>query len=656
MSDQKKRIIELPTASAIPDTAYFAIDSVVDPDDSNTGARKVLTSNFKSYKEVTQAEYDALPDSKLTDGILYAISDGEVNIVNDVEVNGTSVVTDGVAEVTVPEDASDLSYDNTDSGLTATNVQDAIDEVVENGGNVDDVKVDGVSVVDENKVAQINLSAQTMVGSVSGLPQPIATFSDGANLPLKELVVGIEPVQDLHGYDYPWPPGGGKNKFNPSSYSGISYYTINSDESITVIGSDGGSWDSRPVISLKAGTYTVSYVATAGNLRVKTSIDSYSAEQTVTVSTPYTFTLSEDGGCKFKIGLSAGTYPITVKIQLESGSSATSWTPYSNECPISGWSQVKVTRCGKNLFNTNSDGIKTNRAIRMANATEQEPLGSMITISGYNALEYYVPVLSSTKYTISLPYSYTATAVGLAFYSDKGIDYFISGISLSSLKSLYTFTTPNNAKYIRFCWKNNNGNGVVLNQGETITTDSYTGNDFIIQLGDTYYGATLDVVGGVLTIDRVTRTFTENDTIVVGGSGNCVYINDSFPNVPTTEIATDYMSDRLAYQVGATYTNLGTGKFRLINVSSTNTRFIFKPFDETCTEQNVTTWLTSNHIQVVSKLATPISVTLTETEIEALEGVNNIYADSGQINELSYIRDASTTINQILARLDALES
>lgn len=61
--------------------------------------------------ELTQAEYDALPASKLTDGVSYYIKDGE----SAPSANRFS--------------ASGISYDNTDSGLSATNVQDAVDSL-----------------------------------------------------------------------------------------------------------------------------------------------------------------------------------------------------------------------------------------------------------------------------------------------------------------------------------------------------------------------------------------------------------------------------------------------------------------------------------------------------------------------------------------------
>lgn len=62
---------------------------------------------------LTQAQYDALPASKATDGVIYKIY---------AEESG---------DVTI--DADNVDYDNTTSGLTADNVQDAIDEIIETG-------------------------------------------------------------------------------------------------------------------------------------------------------------------------------------------------------------------------------------------------------------------------------------------------------------------------------------------------------------------------------------------------------------------------------------------------------------------------------------------------------------------------------------------
>ena len=67
----------------------------------------VGAGNGGSVVYLTQAEYDALPDSKLTNNIEYRITDGDM----------------GVAT------ASNLSYDNSFSSLEAVSVQGAIDEL-----------------------------------------------------------------------------------------------------------------------------------------------------------------------------------------------------------------------------------------------------------------------------------------------------------------------------------------------------------------------------------------------------------------------------------------------------------------------------------------------------------------------------------------------
>lgn len=59
--------IEMPTPPTIP------IEDVEVNGESVVNAQKV--AEIKSYKEVTQAQYEALPDTKLTDGVMYCIKD-----------------------------------------------------------------------------------------------------------------------------------------------------------------------------------------------------------------------------------------------------------------------------------------------------------------------------------------------------------------------------------------------------------------------------------------------------------------------------------------------------------------------------------------------------------------------------------------------------
>lgn len=77
---------------------------------SVNGITPDTNKNVQVDVELTQAQYDALPASKMSDNVNYFITDG---------LNHTT----GVVS------AENVIYDNTSSGMTATNVQGAVDEL-----------------------------------------------------------------------------------------------------------------------------------------------------------------------------------------------------------------------------------------------------------------------------------------------------------------------------------------------------------------------------------------------------------------------------------------------------------------------------------------------------------------------------------------------
>lgn len=94
--------------------------------------------------------------------------------------------------------ASEVSYDNTDSGMTATNVQDAIDELK---GEIEDIpsveaNPQGAATEELTKIGIggtiYEIDSEEITGEASGA---IASFADGSANPLKSLVVDINPVQ-----------------------------------------------------------------------------------------------------------------------------------------------------------------------------------------------------------------------------------------------------------------------------------------------------------------------------------------------------------------------------------------------------------------------------------------------------------------------------
>lgn len=83
--------------------------------------------------EMTKAEYDALPEAKKMDGTVYMITD---------DTGGW--------------EAENSVYDNSQSGLTATNVQDALDEIVTS------------TIPDLNKIITIPLTINSQGATGSG--------------------------------------------------------------------------------------------------------------------------------------------------------------------------------------------------------------------------------------------------------------------------------------------------------------------------------------------------------------------------------------------------------------------------------------------------------------------------------------------------------
>ena len=121
--------------------------------------------------------------------------------------------------------------------LAVYNVGGALKKIYEDmaeSDQIDDIVADDVSLIDENKVA--DLTPLAMIGTASG---DIASFAEGSGLPFKSLVVNIEPQQDLHGYDAPWVGGAGKNKLvypyyhTTRTHNGVTY-TDNGNGTITL--------------------------------------------------------------------------------------------------------------------------------------------------------------------------------------------------------------------------------------------------------------------------------------------------------------------------------------------------------------------------------------------------------------------------------------
>lgn len=189
-----------------------------------------------------------------------------------------------------------------------------------------------------------------------------ASFSDGADgVPVSELIVDIEAVQDLHDYDKPWVGGAYKNKYKMRTTSAtVNGITVipNSDQTVQLSGTATGGATSIPlcdnlseistlfgnggtfILSLKEGTYggtlnvSIAYVETQGG------VTKYLLPNTPTEIPAGSIVSSSN------LYVASGTTVQSLShfaMQLESGSTATSYAPYSNICPITGHDSGLIT-------------------------------------------------------------------------------------------------------------------------------------------------------------------------------------------------------------------------------------------------------------------------------------------------------------------------
>ena len=163
-------------------------------------------------------------------------------------------------------------------------------------------------------------------------------------------------MQDLHGQDAPYPAGGGKNKLKNNLTTGTNKgitFTLNSDGTVSVFGTnDGTSYSSKQINTAFQTENGVSYTMSGG-----VNSDVFIRNVTAGVSaTDSSVTFTGDGNTHhIEIRVSkdyaiTGTVTIKPMICLSSATDPSTFAPYSNICPISGWTGCNVSRTGKNLI------------------------------------------------------------------------------------------------------------------------------------------------------------------------------------------------------------------------------------------------------------------------------------------------------------------
>jgi hypothetical protein len=495
---------------------------------------------------------------------------------------------------------------------------------------------------DPGEVTMSQLSALLPTDTASG---SIASFPDGTDLfSALSVKAQIEPIQDLHGYDKPWSGGNGKNKITATEYSGsfynkavgtdlkgtagtASYTQVGNTLSVTTTsGWQGVIFATQP---LKAGTYHLNATATGSDVRGTAYITDANLIVTSVVGAFASANMNATVTDGERIAVFFGTHTATTVTwtdsQVEEGSAYTSWTPYTNICPISGHTECVTEVCGVNVWDEEWEvgGINTS--------------GQETTTSGYYRSKNYIAVLPNTTYYFKVP-----TTMSVMFY-DSNKD-FIEWTTANNA----TVTTPSNCRYLRFRNTTANtwtpyDNDISINYPSTDTSyHAYDGHTYTTALGRTVYGGTLDVVSGVLTVDWVKHIITGDETSVFSSSLNrLIFINGDLPSPPKAD-------GQIMCNTFESVSSTTTPPEGCVTIYSTNGNVIFRLPSSITTKEDAINYLVSNGTHIVYPLATPQTYQLDPQTIDLLLGDNNLWTDCGSV-EVAYKADIGLYIDKKLS-------
>lgn len=466
----------------------------------------------------------------------------------------------------------------------------------------------------------------------------IVTYGgDNSITDVKSLTVDLEPIQDLNGYSNPWVGGGGKNLADKAiEFKNIDEKDIELSSGITIaVGNDGK-------LTLNGTTTEVVFIRGAFNCPNSTAPYTWALFNNKSYASGVEFSVRQNnnspaGGwasvnavnktftftpyatpTKWQIQISSGVTfnNDVIAPMIVSGSVApTIYEPYSNICPISGRTEVETNVTGVNVWDEewevgsyNSEtGAKVNNSTRIRCTNK-------------------IPCKENTSYYFKS--GKTGTYGVMCFY-DRNVS-FLSSIGYDANR---VFTTPNGTYYL--AW-------TIVNYGTTYNNDisinypstdreyhAYEGNTYTTALGQTVYGGTLDVISGELTVDRASVDLgTLNYSLSTERYPR--FYTASLPNIKAPKTVIDLLNGICeAFDIKTAYETY-TGVIGLAANENGELR-IYAP-----TYSDATAFKTAmSGVQLVYELATPQTYQLTAQQIEALLGVNNLWASGGEVT-LSY--------------------
>lgn len=326
----------------------------------------------------------------------------------------------------------------------------------------------------------------------------------------------------------------------------------------------------------------------------------------------------------------------------------------SNPRPISGTDELTLNHKGKNLFDAEKivedsnnqyvyiqDGYllfntRDNKNFTFDNLNFPCPVSFSGTVKSFSAYENLIRVrgVFSDGTTQDLDVGMLQPNSEISFSGTFGT----SGKTLTRMCNIYT-----SDKQAGFDLSTTQ-----LELGSTATTyEPYTSSTYTVNLGQTIYGGTADVVGGV---GESTHGF-----LTLNGSEDWVNVGGSYPQ---------------AFQLDTGITNAFQGNIATQKANNISNLY---PWSTTEVENYAIRWqvgyqsgrlfvydnnyssnlagfkqhLSDNNLQIAYLLVTPTPLTFTGQPINSYLGTNNLYTDSGEVLDVEYRADMNLLIAEL---------
>ena len=472
---------------------------------------------------------------------------------------------------------------------------------------------------------------------------------------MKDLTVSIDPIQDLHGYDNPWPGGGSANKI-PDGTDTANGYVDNcylKNDGTTV--SNNVVYISEYFTITASETYTLNRKGTtsanAPSLCFYDSNKAYISSVQYANTFPQTFTAPANA-----VYCRATQFKDSTLIQLELGSTPTEVVPYSNICPISGWTGCILHQAdGKDFYTTRStvsgNASKGKVAILSNNSLTVETIEASYTYVSSKQLCSLYNFVEGGKYTLKAKVAEMSSDATPRIALRNSSDNILAGSDIidSDGYIIVNFTYSSNMNYISFfvTWSTSASasvtySDITLTEGSTVNTIPISWQSS----AGTVYGGTLDVTTGVLTVDYEKINLGDVNWKKRSNYGFVYFNSTNYYNYATGENAKS-VCDIFKVVGGilsgdniiAPASKMIDSYYRIIIRSTTVANL---------SEEEIKTYLAGHYLV---RGRTPQTYQLTPTEVTTLLGQNNIWADCGP-STVEYPCDTKLYIQKINAPSD----